>query len=61
VNFDEKWKKIEKTGGNTGEFPAGSYLSEPIILAYIISVDISFINLAYFGRFGALMYHIWYG
>ena len=28
---------------------------------YIISVDISFINLAYFGRFGALMYHIWYG
>jgi len=35
VNFDEKWKKIEKTGGNTGEFPAGSYLSEPIILAYI--------------------------
>ena len=26
----------------------------------IISVDISFINLAYFGRFGALMYHIWY-
>ena len=31
----EKWKKIEKTGGNTGEFPAGSYLSEPIILAYI--------------------------
>ena len=32
---EEKWNKIEKTGGNTGEFPAGSYLLEPIILAYI--------------------------
>ena len=35
MNFDEKMQKTEKTGGNTGKFPAGSYLSEPIILEYI--------------------------
>ena len=35
VNFDEKMQKTEKTGENTGESPAGSYLLDPMIMAYM--------------------------
>lgn len=35
MNFDEKMQKTEKTGENTGESPAGSYLLDPMIMAYM--------------------------
>ena len=35
MNFDEKMQKTEKTGGNTGESTAGSYLLDPMIMAYM--------------------------
>ena len=62
MNFDEKMQKTEKTGENTGESPAGSYLLDPMIMAYMeFKLTLVLLILAYFGRFGALMYHIWYG
>lgn len=65
MKYSELWWKMEENRENGRKYRWISCRLISIrtynIGVYIISVDISFTNLAYFGCFGALMYHIWYG